>query len=175
LNEVILSSYCAHWPILFEQEKAQLFSILKTLALTIEHVGSTSVPGLSAKPIIDILLVTSSLKALEAAVPELTKIGYESRKEALNDRHYFYKKNGSVHLVHLHCLEKGAIPVEEMLAFRDYLKAFPKEKERYERLKQHLAEQYAGDRRAYTKAKAPFIQEMIGEALKFRKLLQGPK
>ncbi len=162
MDEVILVPYDASWPERFTQEAALLRSALPAALLTrIEHFGSTAVPGLQAKPIIDILLgVTSVDEARESAVPILESLGYSYwSTDPRRDRLFLVKglpPNGP-RSHHLHIVEPDNADWER-LWFRDYLRANPDEAQRYARLKREWADLYIDDREAYTEAKTGYVQ-----------------
>ena len=134
--------------------------------VTIEHVGSTSIPGLAAKPVIDILVGVTSLAAGEQAVPALEALGYEYRGEnGIPGRLYFCKgvvRYRRTH--HLHMVETGHEQWRPMLSFRDYLRAHPDEARHYEALKRNLAAQFRDNRQAYTDGKEHFVKAILGKA-----------
>jgi GrpB-like predicted nucleotidyltransferase (UPF0157 family) len=131
--------------------------------LAIEHIGSTAICGLSAKPIIDIgAAVASSKEAIRYLAP-LTELGYEFRgANGLPGRAYFVKGHPRTH--HLHVLEVTSSAWANHLAFRDYLCKDDHAAKEYDRVKRQLAEMHPTDRVAYTNGKAPFIQEILRRA-----------
>ena len=156
--------YDPRWPILFDREKTRLDGALPESR--IEHVGSTSVADLAAKPIIDIMWGVDQLACIERAVPELKAMGYEYVPEYevyLPDRRYF---RGSIDGVgiHLHGVELQTDFWIRHLAFRDYLRRSPRRATEYGKLKRSLAEQYQTDSVGYTEAKSAFIESCLQEA-----------
>ena len=135
----------------------------------VEHIGSTSVPGLAAKPVIDVLLGASSLADVEAKIKPLSEKGYSyisKYERKLPMRRYFVKKPLSASLpIHLHAVELGCSLWQEHLAFRDTLRADPAVLSQYEALKLRLAQEFSDDKSAYTAAKEPFIQSILSIAL----------
>lgn len=133
-------------------------------SIAIEHIGSTAVPGLCAKPVIDVLVGAASLASIEAAIPRLEQQGFDyvSKYEAeLPMRRYFVKREGELPRVHVHGVCTGSTLWNDHLGFRDALRGDPKLREAYALLKQELACTHAGDKSAYTAAKAPFIQAVL--------------
>jgi len=134
--------------------------------LAIEHIGSTSVPGLTAKPIIDIVAAVDSFDDLAGFIEKLQAIGYEYMPERMFvDRKFFPKglhtnRTHHLNLVLKDDLEQWAKPI----AFRDYLRSHEEERAEYARLKLLLAAKYGDDREAYTKAKNDFIQSVLRQA-----------
>ena len=125
----------------------------------VEHVGSTAVPGLPAKPTIDILVVVPDPASGRKAVAPLTAIGYEFRGElGIPGRFYFSKGLRRTH--HLHLYPRGHPEIARLLLFRDYLRAHPEAARAYADLKLALAERFPNDREAYTEAKSGFIKSI---------------
>jgi GrpB-like predicted nucleotidyltransferase (UPF0157 family) len=178
-EEIEIVSYNPSWPRLFEKEKAFLQDTLPDDILgRIEHFGSTAVPGLSAKPIIDILVEVSSLEETKnQVVPLLESEGYEYlwRPTIGNQLPYyawFIKRNAKgVRSHHIHMVESDSI-LWKRLYFRDYLIDFPAEAKRYDTLKKTLAKRYSHDRIEYTKQKSDYIQKITDKAIKYYKKIK---
>ncbi|SFG33100.1 GrpB domain, predicted nucleotidyltransferase, UPF0157 family [Halobacillus alkaliphilus] len=161
---VSLSSYHPEWPVLFEREQRLIAEILGENVLGIEHIGSTAIPGLQAKPIIDIMAGVRSLASYDSYIPHLSTIGYMYvPKPELVDRRFF-KKEKEAQTFHLHLCEFGEKEWEEKLLFRNYLRQHSKAVEEYNSLKLRLANRYSNDRPAYTKSKGAFISSIIQKA-----------
>ena len=173
-EEIEIVSYNPSWPRLFEKEKIFLQDNLPDdLVERIEHFGSTAVPGLSAKPIIDILVEVSSLEETKnQVVPLLESEGYEYlwRPTVGNQPPYyawFIKRNSKgVRSHHIHMVESDSI-LWKRLYFRDYLIDFPAEAKRYDTLKKTLAKRYSHDRIEYTKQKSDYIQKITDKAVTY--------
>lgn len=167
-DEVVVVEYNPLWPQLFEEEKARILSLIKAWVLEIEHVGSTAVPGLGAKPIIDIMVGLRSLDDARHCIPLLETIGYEyvpKHEAVMPERRYFHK--GSTRFKrthHLHIVETTSEFWERHLLFRDYLRAHEETARDYYELKKTLATRFRADRGAYTDAKTSFIQQVIEQA-----------
>jgi GrpB-like predicted nucleotidyltransferase (UPF0157 family) len=132
--------------------------------LRVHHVGSTAVSGLPAKPVLDLLAEVRSLPEIDACAPVLERMGFEAMGEyGIPGRRYFRRPEGPGPGVHLHTFAVGHPAIDEHIAFRDHLRAHVDERDAYGRLKRRLARRFAGDRKGYQAAKAPFI-----EALKAR-------
>jgi GrpB-like predicted nucleotidyltransferase (UPF0157 family) len=159
-------AYDPRWPVLFEAEHAQIVAALGDMIDHLEHIGSTSVPGLAAKPIIDLLATVSHLDTPEVYAERLAGLGYAFFSVlGTADRYTFGK--GIPHTHHLHIVAHGGEEHERLIAFRDYLRAHPETTQRYEALKRSLAERYRNNRQAYSQAKTEFIQSIEG-------LVRGP-
>lgn len=171
-EEIEIVEYNPSWQRLFEKEKSFLQTLLPVDILSrIEHFGSTAVPGLSAKPIIDILVEVKSLKETKKRiVPLLESHGYEYfwRPTIGNDPPYyawFIKRNSQgIRFYHIHMVEPDS-DLWVRLLFRDYLRDFPAEAKRYDALKRSLSKRYAHDRIEYTKEKSVYIETVTNKAI----------
>jgi GrpB-like predicted nucleotidyltransferase (UPF0157 family) len=163
---VTLTAYDELWPERFAEEHATLSRVLdKWLVGAIEHVGSTAVPGLIAKPVIDIMAGVESLEASRGAITAAGKIGYCYFPYKADSMHWFCKPSPSHRTHHLHLVPFESRLWLERLAFRDYLRTHSEIASEYAELKHRLAEQYRFDREAYTEAKSPFIERIVKLAL----------
>ncbi len=150
--------YHARWPEMFAQEAARIRAALGENCVTIHHIGSTSAPGLSAKPIIDMVPVVKDILKVDAA--RLEKLGYEGRGEL----GMFFRRYFSNHVCHLHIWEEDSPEIDKRLIFRDYLIKNPDEARRYEALKLSLAQTFPKDRASYTVSKDNLIRELLQKA-----------
>ena len=176
MDEIFLVDYNPQWPAQFAEEAVRLQSALGDSVVAVEHFGSTAVPGLSAKPIIDLLVAVRSLpEARQCAVPALEALGYAYwPADPAPDRLFFVKglpPNGPrTHHVHIvepsvsHDPRLGEFSFTDRLLFRDYLRAHPEEAERYAALKRDLAAQFSEDREAYTNGKTDYIYGVMQKA-----------
>ena len=161
---VILTPYSFNWPTQFHATREALLSIFAPTVVTIEHIGSTSVPGLAAKPFIDVLLGARSLTDIESKIKPLNEIGYSyvpKYEREIPMRRYFVKSSATSLRVHLHAVELHSRIWQDHLAFRDALRADANLRDQYQTLKLQLEEEFADDKSAYTAAKGPFIQAVI--------------
>lgn len=173
-EEISIVPYDPEWPSLFEKEAAFLRDKLpKTIVKRIEHFGSTAVPGLSAKPIIDILVEVSSLdEAKKQIVPIMESEGYEYfwRPTIGNQPPYyawFIKRNSDGKRTHhIHMVEADS-ELWDRLYFRDYLREFSNEAKRYDELKKSLSEKFPNDRVEYTEKKTEFIVSITKKAKEY--------
>lgn len=160
---VAIASYSDDWAMLFAHEKQRLQAAIGEHTLAIEHVGSTSVPGLAAKPIIDIAVAVADLRAVADCVAPLAKLGYNYKGEyGLAGRHYFNKGKPRTH--HLHMVLLASDYWRHHLLFRDYLRRHPETVAEYASLKRSLAAQFNADIERYTDSKAPFITRVLEAA-----------
>ncbi len=154
--------YDPNWPALFEQEKACVASVLGIDPRHVAHVGSTSVPGLAAKPIVDQMLGIPTMAEAAGYARLLEGIGYEWRGEAVPGT--LYLRKAVPRRYNLHVTEYGGAFWVEHLLFRDYLRAHPDVNQEYEELKRKLMATLAADPPAYNEAKTPFIQRTMDRA-----------
>ncbi len=158
---IVIADYDPEWPRRFRRECEAIFRTCgRSAFLRIEHVGSTAVPGLAAKPIVDMMPGVLSLADVPPLVATLASIGYEYVPEyeaELPERRYFRKDVGGERAFQLHVVEVGSDFWKRHLLFRDYLRAHDEAAAEYERLKRRLAAEYGADREGYTQAKTEFI------------------
>ncbi len=163
-NRVTVVPYDPEWPSLFTKLGASLREVLRDTALRIDHIGSTSIPGLAAKPIIDVQISVTSFSPADVYRVPLEALGYVFRaKNPELTKRYFRERPGD-RRTHIHVRRAGSWAEQFALLFRDYIRAHPHSLERYATLKYSLAEQYGEDRHGYTEAKAPFIWEVMALA-----------
>jgi GrpB-like predicted nucleotidyltransferase (UPF0157 family) len=161
---IVLVPYDESWPVLFEREATRVRAALGERALLIEHAGSTSVPGLSAKPVIDMVLAVPDSTDEAAYVPSLERAGYVLRlREPDWFQHRLFK--GPDTNVNLHTFTEGSPEVRRMLAFRDRLRSHPEELALYEATKRDLAGRTWTYVQDYADAKGAVVEEIIGRAL----------
>jgi len=162
IDPVLLVPADPSWPAAFAAEAERLRAAAADLPVAVEHVGSTAVPRLVAKPVVDILVGVPSLADADALVPRLQALGYEyvpAFEKQIPDRRYLRTRK-----THVHVVRKGGALWYEYLAFRDWLRAHPEDARRYAVLKQQLATRYRHDRDSYTAGKAPFVAEILRRA-----------
>ena len=170
LNAVAIVPYDSLWPEAFEAEAVRLRAALGPIALRIDHNGSTSVPGLAAKPVIDIQMSVESLQPIAAYRNRLTAIGYVHVPHA-DDAFcpFFHRPADWPHTHHIHVVQAGGEEEKRTLAFRDYLREHADAAREYEALKFRLAAASAADspesREAYASAKSDFVERIVAAAL----------
>jgi GrpB-like predicted nucleotidyltransferase (UPF0157 family) len=159
---VHIAPYDPAWPARFEVER-QLLSgtLLSWMTGPIEHVGSTAVPGLAAKPVIDIMAPVESLEASRGALAVLEDVGYQYAPYRVDVMHWFCKPGFSLRTHHLHLVPYGSPLWTERILFRDLLRSNAVVAREYAELKHRLAEAHRFDREAYTEAKGPFIARVL--------------
>lgn len=161
-NPVIVVPYDPEWPRRFEEERIVLAAVFAGSEPVIEHVGSTAVPGLGAKPVVDIMVGLQALVDAVDRIPALEAAGYEYVDEyetQLPERRYFRKPRRRPRAFHVHCVVTGSEFWTRHLAFRDYLRAHPDAAAAYYELKRDLAARLSKDE--YTPAKSLFIERAL--------------
>jgi GrpB-like predicted nucleotidyltransferase (UPF0157 family) len=170
-GQIVVADYDPDWPRMFEQERARLSAALGPLVLIIEHIGSTAVPGLAAKPIIDLLVGVQSLTEAESrSIETLSAMGYAyfpEYKSWLPDELFFRKGIPWTH--HAHVMEPSNPRWESLLLFRDYLRAHSDAARAYATLKRDLAVTFRDDIAAYRTAKNDFVADVIAKAARGRR------
>ena len=168
-TRVTIVPYDPDWPRRFEDERSVLAAVFAGSDAIIEHVGSTAVPGLGAKPVVDILIGVPILREVEDRIPAFEAAGYEyvhEYEEQLPDRRYFRKPRVGTRAFHVHGVVTGSDFWIRHLAFRDHLRAHPESAVAYYTLKRELAMRVSKE--AYTEAKSPFIESVLASAIRER-------
>ena len=163
---IYLVPYSPNWPDKFEEEKKLIQEAIGPWVTGgINHVGSTAIPGLSAKPIIDIMVGVNSLEETKPCIELLTKINYMYYPYRPESMHWFLKPTPEHRTHHLYLVPVSDSQYQARIAFRDYLRIHREEREEYEKLKTKLAAKHSNDREAYTLAKEDFIKNIVAKAL----------
>jgi len=166
-KEIIIEDYNSNWPKQFEKEKEKLQEILADKIIAIEHIGSTAVEGLGAKPILDIAIGVNDLNVVSEFVKLLEPIGYEFvYHKNFPERRFFRKGQWGAGTHHLHFYPFEGEHWNNQLLFRNYLCTHPEVLIEYLQLKIELAKTFRFDRASYTENKADFIQEVLRQAKK---------
>ncbi|HEX6941306.1 MAG TPA: GrpB family protein [Gemmatimonadaceae bacterium] len=164
---VEIAPYDPTWPQLFDEEAERLRqSLAAWLVGAIEHIGSTAVPGLAAKPVIDIMAGVTSLEESRYAIGAAQAMGYCYAPYQAEIEHWFCKPSFAFRTHHLHLIPVGSPQWIRPIAFRNYLRAHSEVAAEYESLKRRLALEHRLDREAYTAAKRPFIDRITSLALR---------
>lgn len=167
-DPIQLVAYDPVWPGIYLKEEVALRGALAGIAgLQLEHIGSTAVPGLSAKPIIDIMAAVASRADWPRVLEALQGLGYVHAPDAFDENHWFFVKGmppyGERRTHQVHLWEFGGKKWREHSAFRDILRSDKAKAERYEILKRELAAKFTFDREGYTEAKSEFIENALGK------------
>jgi GrpB-like predicted nucleotidyltransferase (UPF0157 family) len=161
--KIDLAEYDPEWPRLYEREEARMRGALGPVALRVEHVGSTSVSGLAAKPVIDIVLVVRDTRDEDSYVPPLEAAGYVLRiREPDWFEHRLFK--GPDTNVNVHTFSEGCEEVERMVGFRDWLRTHDADRDRYLAAKRELAAKEWKYVQNYAAAKSAVVREIIARA-----------
>jgi GrpB-like predicted nucleotidyltransferase (UPF0157 family) len=165
-STVDLVGYSPEWEVEFRRERQRLAAIFGSSAQSIEHIGSTAVPGLVAKPTIDVAVGLDDITVLFGKVPDLEASGYEFRPEAkFHDQHWFLRRIvGDERTHHLHVIQLPHPDWDEWLSFRDYLRASQEAAHRYASEKMRLADLFYAERGKYVHAKTAIVRELLAEA-----------
>ena len=157
-----------HDPAWLQQAQAEATRVTALLAsnvLAVHHIGSTAIPGIKAKPILDLLVEVRDLERVDELNEQMIAGGYEPRGEnGIPGRRYFVWRTGNTHTHHLHVFQRGHAEIERHLLFRDYLLAHPAQAQAYSRLKEQLAVTFREDPEGYTDGKSDFIREVDVQA-----------
>jgi GrpB-like predicted nucleotidyltransferase (UPF0157 family) len=157
---VRVAPYDPEWPLMFQAEAHRLRRDLAPLPITLEHTGSTSVPGLASKPILDIAAGYVGGTPVQAYIERLVACGYAHRGEqGIPGREFF--RRGEPRAYHVHLTRLDGTFWREHLAFRDYLRAHPASRDEYARLKYALAERFSRDRESYINGKTAFVRKVV--------------
>lgn len=165
-DSISLSPYDDKWPDLAKKEIAAIREVLPTIDFEIEHIGSTAIPGLPAKPIIDLLIGVDNLTDAKQFVEPLERIGYSYWRANPKEWHFYFVKGlplagGAGRTHHVHIYEKNHEDFRKKVLFRDYLRTHSDAAQEYLRLKQNLCNQFSDDREAYTNGKTEFVSSIL--------------
>lgn len=165
-HHIIVTEYNPLWTRMFEEEALKIKTILGENCIAIHHIGSTSIVGLAAKPIIDILPIVYNLEDVDKAATQFEKMGYEYMGEyGISGRRYL-RKGGDERTHHIHIFsKKNVYDIERLLAVRDYLRSHPVACKQYADLKRKLANKYPYDNHGYCDGKEEFVKQLEKDAL----------
>ncbi|ARI77807.1 GrpB family protein [Halobacillus mangrovi] len=165
MRKVEVKPYTIEWEFMFEEESKKIKGIFQEELVAIYHIGSTSVKGMKAKPIIDLMPVVKEIHRVNDYNVEMKAIGYHPKGEnGIPGRRYF-EKDGDDRTHHVHIYEAGNEQIERHLAFRDYLRAHSEERMEYGNLKGELAKRYPFDINAYIKGKEKLVSKIEEKAI----------
>ena len=174
-RQISLMPHDLDWAHQFSEEAARLTAVFGDNLVTIHHIGSTAVPGIQAKPIIDMMPVVWDIEQVDNLNDAMTDLGYIHRGEhGIPGRRYFRKGSDLHHSHHIHTYQIGSDEIARHLLFRDYLRVHPQPAQAYNQLKTELAQTYRDDAVAYTSAESDFIQAMIQEAMAWQQERERP-
>ncbi|PER17804.1 hypothetical protein CN912_01720 [Bacillus cereus] len=168
MRKIVVVPHENHWSEKFQMEAKRLKSAMPE-TVKIHHIGSTSVPGLAAKPIIDMIMEVENIERVDGWNERFIELGYIVKGEnGISRRRYFIHGTEEKRLYHLHVFEKGNPEIVRHLAFRDYMMAHCEEAEAYATLKRELAEKYTYDGTLYTEGKNEFVRNVDEKAKEWR-------
>ena len=162
---VVITPYDTAWPEMFAELGARLRGALGDIALRIDHIGSTSIPRLAAKPVIDVQISVSSLEPLDTYRVPLEKLGFVFRANNPDKSKRYFREPPGERRTHIHVRRLGSFQQQFPLLFRDYMRTHDEDAKRYAELKYRLAKQFGEDRHGYVDAKGPFIWETMAKAV----------
>lgn len=170
LDSFAVVPYCANWVEWYEEEQAALLERVRSGFLEVEHIGSTSVPDLDAKPIIDLMAAVARLDQCESVVRSLKEYGYILIETGMRNRLFFRRRSADGRTFHLHLVAASTWDSRKERILRDYLRVHRDAAAAYGRLKRVLAQECADDSLSYTRRKTDFIQSVMDRAFAERGL-----
>ncbi len=173
-REVLVTPYNRNWSAQYEQEITKIKNVLENEIVSTHHIGSTSIPGMSAKPIIDILLEVKDIARIDCYNNEMMVLGYEPRGElGIPGRRYFSRDEPKdVRTHHIHSFQSGDLGLERHLAFRDYMIAHPDDAKIYSELKIVLGRRFQWDVDGYIAGKHLYVERMEKIAMEWYRSLE---
>ena len=167
MRQIIVVPHDPAWASAFDAARDELHRAVGPALLEVHHIGSTAIPGIHAKPVIDMLAMVVDLAELDAQTLEVKRLGYEAKGEfGIGGRRYFRRDNAAGVRTHqVHAFAQGSSHLQRHLAFRDYMRAHPAAAEQYSQLKQKLAAAHPHDMEAYMHGKHGLIGEYQEKAL----------
>jgi len=164
MNPIVIHDYDPRWPEQFATLRSRIAGVLGPLAAAIEHVGSTAVPGLAAKAIIDLDVLLTTAADFPLVASRLASLGYKHEGDlGIPKREAFQAPPDDIHH-HLYVCPPGSGAYQEHITFRDFLRAHPQDAEAYGTLKRRLAVEFSDDRDGYTRAKTAFVLGILRRA-----------
>ncbi len=167
-DEIALETYDPNWPKLAEQEIQNLTNALSMHQVCdIQHMGSTSIPGLEAKPIIDLMIAVRTMDEAQPLISPIEELGYSFWTQSPKDKLFFVKgmpPYGKKRTHHIHIVTIDGEHWQNRLLFREFMREHPQECKKYLRLKRKLAQDHRYDREAYTDAKTEFVKQVLKKA-----------
>jgi len=163
-DPILIADYDPDWPRLFAELGARLRAALGPVAMRIDHIGATSIPGMASKPVTDVQISVASFEPLAAFKAPLETLGFVHRADNPDLSKRYFREPPGDRRMHLHVRLAGGWSEQFALLFRDYLRAHDEDAAWYGTIKRDLAEQYRDDRGGYTAAKTPYLWEIMQKA-----------
>jgi len=157
-------SYNPNWKDMCKEESEKIKNILNDIIVDIHHIGSTAIPGIKAKPVIDILVEVKDIEAVDQYNNKMEELGYEVMGEYGIPKRRFFRKGGNNRTHHIHIFQVGNEEIERHINFKEYLIAHPDKAREYSKLKEKLTNKYTYDVENYTNGKSDFIKEIDRKA-----------
>ena len=164
MRKVEVVPYKEEWVTMFEEESRRIKDVLGAEVVTIYHIGSTAIPNIHAKPIIDLMIEVLKISKVDAFNHEMHQLGYEARGENGIPKRRFFSKGGHNRTYHIHIFEQDNPEIARHIAFRDYMIANPEEAQTYSQLKQSLAKQFPNNIEQYIEGKDDYIKSIDEKA-----------
>lgn len=163
-RSVEVVSYNSNWQEMYKEESEKIKNILNDIIIDIYHIGSTAIPGIKAKPVIDILVGVKDIEAVDQYNHKMEELGYEAMGEYGIPKRRFFSKGESKRSHHVHIFQVGNEEIERHINFKEYLISHPDKGQEYSKLKEKLVNKYTYDMENYTTGKSDFIKEIDREA-----------
>lgn len=171
MRNIVVVPYDLHWPEMYRQEAARLSAVFGQNLIKMHHIGSTSIPGIYAKPVIDMMPLVRNIEQVETTNEAMIELGYSPKGEnGIAGRRHFTKGDDAHRTHHVHSYEPDNPEVTWHLDLRDYLIAHPDEAQQYGNLKIELARQFPDDIIRYIEGKESFIKAIVAKARPWREL-----
>ncbi len=153
-----------NWSKKYQEEAKKITAILGGNIINIHHIGSTAIPSIKAKPVIDILVEVKNIEKIDEYNDQMASLGYEAMGESGIEGRRFFRKGGNNRTHHVHVFQAGSEEIERHINFRDYMTAHPDEAMQYSQLKDRVAKEYTYDIQGYMAGKNSFIKEIDKKA-----------
>lgn len=168
-RKVEVVSYNPNWKKMYKEESEKVKNILNDIIIDIHHIGSTSIPGIKAKPVIDILVEVKNIEVVDRYNNKMKELGYEAMGEHGIPKRRFFRKRENKRTHHIHIFQVGNEEIERHINFKEYLVAHPDKAREYSKLKEKLANKYTHDVENYINSKSDFIKEIDRKAKLWKK------
>jgi len=163
-RRVGVASYNPNWKNMYKEESEKIKNILNDIIIDIHHIGSTAIPGIIAKPVIDILVEVKDIEGVDQYNHKMEELGYEAMGEYGIPKRRFFRKGGNNRTHHIHIFQTGNEEIERHINFKEYLIAHPDKAWEYSKLKEELVNKYTYGVENYTNGKSDFIKEIDRKA-----------
>lgn len=157
-------SYNPNWKDMYKEESEKIENMLNDIIIDIHHIGSTAIPGIKAKPVIDILVEVKNIEGVDQYNHKMKELGYEAMGEYGIPKRRFFRKGENKRTHHIHIFQTGNEEIERHINFKEYLIAHPDKAREYSKLKEKLSNKYTYDVKNYTNSKSDFIKEIDKKA-----------